>query len=135
MKARFNWPIWAGLLLCVVAFISYFAVFTRWPVTRDVPWASFALFAIALFLLVWGWRRAPRKILASIVAVLGLLITGMFTYLITNTKGLPVSANAPQVGAKAPHFALADTRGQTTSLPQLLDGSKGVLLVFYRGYW
>ena len=135
MKARFNWPAWAGLLLCVVAFISYFALFTRWPVTRDFPWASFTLFAVALFLLVWGWRRAPRKIVASIVAVLGLLIAGMFTYLIASTKGLPVSANAPRVGEKAPHFALADTRGQTTSLPQLLNGSNGVLLVFYRGYW
>jgi hypothetical protein len=135
MKARFNWPTWAGLLLCVVAFISYFAVFTRWPVTRDVPWASFALFAIALFLLAWGWRRAPRKIVVSIVAVLGLLMTGMFTYLITGTKGLPVSANAPREGQKAPQFAMADTQGRTTSLSQLLAGSNGVLLVFYRGHW
>lgn len=135
MKPRFNWPSWAGLLLCVFAFISYFALFTRWPVTRDFPWASILLFAIALFLLVWGWRRAPRKIVASIVMVLGLLIAGMFTYLMMGTKGLPVSANAPRVGQKAPQFSMADTQGRTTSLSQLLAGSNGVLLVFYRGYW
>lgn len=135
MTTRFNWPSWAGLLLCVFAFISYFAIFTRWPVTRDLPWASFLLFAVAIGLLVWGWRRAPRKIVASIVAVLGLLITGMFTYLMMGTKGLPVSANAPRVGEKAPQFALADTQGRMTSLPQLLNGSNGVLLVFYRGHW
>lgn len=135
MNTPFNWRSWTGLLLCVFAFISYFAIFTRWPVTRDVPWASFLLFAAALVLLAAGWRRAPKKIAASIAAILGVLILGLFTYLIAGTKGLPASAGAPRVGQKAPQFALADTRGRTTSLSQLLAGSNGVLLIFYRGYW
>lgn len=127
--------LWAGLILSVVAFLSYFMLFTRWPVTRDVPWASFLLFAVAVALLVWGWRRSRRKVLASIAAILGFGILGLFTFLVTNTKNLPASANAPRVGQKAPQFAIADTRGRTTSLSQLLAGSNGVLLVFYRGYW
>lgn len=133
---KFNWRIWSGLALCVVAFLSYFMLFVQFQPTRDVPWPSFLLFAVAVVLLISGWRRAPRKILASIVAVLGLLVLGAFTFLMTvGTKGLPVSAAAPQVGQKAPDFALPDTRGRTTSLSQLLAESNGVLLVFYRGHW
>ena len=44
-------------------------------------------------------------------------------------------------GKKAPEFSLSDTNGKLVSLSELLttpvDGKtpKGVVLVFYRGYW
>ncbi len=44
---RFNWPIWAGFLLSLIAFASYFFVFVWFPVTRDFPWANLLLFALA----------------------------------------------------------------------------------------
>lgn len=133
---RLNWALWGGLLLVVVAFFSYFAFFARFPVTRDVPWASFLLFLTAAVLLVAGWRRAPRKILASIVAVLGFLVIGAFTFMVTaGTKNLPLSGRAPAVGEAAPAFALPDTAGRPVSLASALSGSNGVLLVFYRGHW
>ncbi len=136
MKHRFNWQLWGGLLLAVVAFGSYFAFFVRFAVTRDVPWASFLLFLIAAVLLVAGWRRASRKILASLVAVLGLFVIGAFTFYVTvGTKNLPVSTGAPSVGATAPAFTLPDTNNRAVSLADTLNGSNGVLLVFYRGYW
>lgn len=136
MKHRFNWRLWGGLLLAIVAFVSYFAFFTRFPVTRDVPWVPFILFLIAVALLISGWRRASGKVLASIVMVLGLVISGGFTYLVTiGSGGLPVSAAAPAVGAKAPEFSLPDTNNRPVSLASALSGSNGVLLVFYRGYW
>lgn len=133
---RLNWALWGGLLLVVLAFFSYFSFFARFPLTRDVPWASFLLFLIAAVLLVTGWRRAPRKILASIVAVLGFLVIGAFTFMVTaGTKNLPLSSRAPAIGQMAPAFALPDTAGRTVSLADALNGSNGVLLVFYRGHW
>jgi peroxiredoxin len=54
---------------------------------------------------------------------------------------LPASKGAPQVGQKMPEFSLPDADGKQVSLNELLstpvDGQspKGVLLIFYRGYW
>ncbi len=135
MKTRFNWPLWGGLLLTVVAFLSYFSFFARFPVTRDVPWASFLLVLVAVALLVMGWRRAPRKIVASIVLVLGLAITGLFTYSVTAGSKVPAAEGAPNVGQQAPAFTLRDTANREVALSNLLAQSNGVLLVFYRGYW
>jgi hypothetical protein len=136
MKRRFNWQLWSGLLLAVVAFLTYFMVFSQFAVTRDVPWASMLLFAIALALLAAGWLRAPKKVLASIVAFLGIAIFGLFSYSVfIGSKNLPASANAPAVGTKAPDFALRDANGRTVTLEQLRAGSNGVLLIFYRGHW
>ncbi|MEA2344903.1 MAG: hypothetical protein QOF63_3072, partial [Thermoanaerobaculia bacterium] len=41
------------------------------------------------------------------------------------------------VGAKAPDFVLLDINRKPVALAQLLAASsnKGVILVFYRGYW
>jgi len=148
---KFNWPIWTGLLLSLVAFFSYFSFFVWFPVTRDFPWANLLLFAMAAALLLVGLRRAfaadrphPRlsKIAASVVAVLSLAIFGFFiaaTFVIG--RNLPASQRAPQVGQKAPEFSLSDTDGNSVSLSQLLASPingkkpKGVLLIFYRGYW
>jgi energy-coupling factor transporter transmembrane protein EcfT len=133
---RFNWRLWTGLVLTVVAFLSYYMYFAQFVATRDVPWVPYIMMAIAAFLLVTGWRRAPRKILASIVIVLGFFVIGTFTYLTTIfSRDLPAAANAPAVGRKAPDFALRDTNGRTITLGNLLEGSNGVLLIFYRGYW
>jgi hypothetical protein len=135
MKRRFNWALWGGLLLAVIAFLSYFTFFVRYPVTRDVPWASFLLFLGAIALLVAGWRRAPRKIVASIVLVLGLAITAMFTHSVLVGSKVPAAAGAPAVGEKAPEFTLRDSANRDVALSNLLAQSNGVLLIFYRGYW
>jgi peroxiredoxin len=59
-------------------------------------------------------------------------------------KQLPSARSAPQVGQKAPEFTLVDTKNTNISLSELLStplpgasggAPKGVLLVFYRGYW
>jgi hypothetical protein len=136
MKRGFNWQLWLGLVLSVVAFGSYFAFFSQYEVTRDVPWVSFVLFLIAIALLISGWRRASRKILASIVAVLGLAVAGLFLFsVMVGSKDLPPSQRAPAIAQQAPDFTLPDTRGQQVSLSNVLAQSNGVLLIFYRGYW
>ena len=148
---RFNWPLWVGFLLTLAAFMSYFSLFVYYPVTRDFPWANLLLFAIAVALLILGIRRgfaADRphptrsKIVTTIVASLGALVLAFFVLVVfIAARWLPESKGAPQVGQKAPDFSLNDTSGKPVSLAELLstpiNGSapKGVLLIFYRGYW
>lgn len=148
---RLNWPLWVGFLLTLVAFLSYFFIFVWFPLTRDFPWANLVLFLIAAVLLFAGMRRGfasdrphptRAKIVSSIVGLLSLAVIGFFVFTIfIAARWLPASAGAPQVGQRAPDFTLPDTTGKSVSLAELLSSPvngtppKGVLLVFYRGYW
>ena len=131
-----NRRLWIGLLLSLVAVVSYGVFFYRFPITRDVPWVSFILLAIAVWLLVTGFRRATRKVWAGIVAALGIVIAALFVLGVTIGSRAPLSPDAPHVGQRAPEFALLDSTRHQVSLGQLLASSPhGVVLVFYRGYW
>jgi hypothetical protein len=148
---KLNWPAWAGFLLTLVAFLSYFFVFVSFPVTRDFPWVNLLLFAFAALLLLIGLRRAfasdrPRPRLAKVAGLalvtVSVAVFGCFIFItLINGRRLPASHSAPQVSQKAPDFALADTTGKPVSLSELLSSSingkptRGVLLIFYRGYW
>ena len=137
-ERRFNWPLWTGLALSLIAVFSYAFFFYRFPITRDVPWVSFLLLAAALVLLVAGVRRAAvRKIGAIVALVIGVGLAALFVFGITVGSRVPTGKNIPAVGAKAPDFTLPDANGKPVALAQLLGapGTKGVLLVFYRGYW
>lgn len=148
----FNWHIWAGFLLSIVAFVSYTVFFVNFPITRDFPWANLILFMIAAALLFVGVRRAfapdrsrLAKVGSSILAALGVLIIGLFIFAIfVFARWLPASTGAPRLGNKAPEFTLADANAKATSLGELLTTPinvsntakpRGVLLIFYRGYW
>jgi len=150
VKRRRNALLWWGFILSLVALVSYVPIFAKYPVTRDVPWANYLLFALALVLLFVGLRRAfaqPNlyrgKIAGPILGFLSLAALAFFCVSIFYfSKHLPASTQSPKVGQKAPEFALADTNGATVSLASLLSTptatsrpAKGVLLVFYRGYW
>jgi hypothetical protein len=150
-QRRRNWQLWTGFLLCVIAFASYVFVFARFPVTRDVPWATFMIFAVGIVALLIGLKHAlgqPQqyrgKIMGPILATLGLAIVGFFCFTVFyQTRQLPASSGAPRVGQKAPELVLPDTSNHPVSLSSLLSvplavsqaPPKGVLLVFYRGYW
>jgi len=148
---RLNWPLWVGFLLTLGAFFSYFFIFVQWPITRDFPWANLLLFAVAAVLLFIGFRHgfaADRphptrsKIVTTIVGLLSVAVLGLFVFTIfVAGRMLPASHGAPQVSQQAPDFTLPDISGKSVSLSQLLsepvngNPPKGVLLVFYRGYW
>src|SRR5437870_10955046 len=124
---RFNWPVWAGFLVSLIALLSYPFVFVRWPVTRDFPWASLLLFGIAAAFLVVGIRRAfagdrPRrsKVAGSIAATLSALIFAFFIFAaFIAARWLPAARGAPQAGQRAPDFSLSDTNGKTVKLSEL----------------
>jgi hypothetical protein len=148
MKRR-NWQIWTGFILSLVAGFSYPFLFVRWAITREFPWANLVLFAIAMVFLFLGLRRAFKadkrivsKIFSSLAAVVGVLLLAGLLYLIyVMGSWLPASTGAPQVGQKAPAFTLTDSNNKPVTLAQLLiepinnKPPKGVLLIFYRGYW
>lgn len=146
---NFNWQLWAGFVLTLFSFLSYPFLFIDYPVLRDFPWLNLILFAFALVLLILGLRRAFRpgrkslsKISAVAVTTLGVLIMAFFIFIaFIEARRLPASARAPQVGQKAPEFSVTDISNKPVTLAALLTQPinnrppKGVLLIFYRGYW
>lgn len=148
---RFNWPLWVGVLLTVFAAFSYPFIFIWYPVTRDFPWVNLLLFAAAIVFLFLGVRRGfardrahptRSKILTSLVGGFSVLIIALFLFsYFVFARWLPPSKGAPQVGQKVPEFTLPDSNGRQVSLNELLTtpiegkAPKGVLLIFYRGYW
>jgi hypothetical protein len=149
---RFNWQLWTGFLLSIFALLSYPLLFGRFPSTRDFPWANLLLCVVAALLLFLGVRRAfastnahpvRSKIIGGVFATLGVAILGLFIFsAFIMARWLPASHGAPQVGQKAPDFTLTDTNGRQVSLAELRTTPiatnttpKGVLLIFYRGYW
>jgi hypothetical protein len=146
---KINWLLWAALLLCLLTLFSFPIFFVRFPLTRDFPWANIALGVIALVLLIAGVRRAFgagrsrwSKTAGVVVSLLGVLFLTSFALLFfVEGRALPPAKGAPQVGQKAPDFTLADSTGRQTSSAELLSAQingkpvKGMLLIFYRGYW
>lgn len=146
-----NWPLWAGFLLTLASVLSFTTVFVYYPATRDFPWVNLLLFLVAAGLVFLGVRRGfasgrphptRSKIVTAIVATLSALVIAFFVFAIfIAARWLPESKGAPQVGQKVPDFTLTDTAGKPVSLNELLttpvNGTppKGVLLIFYRGYW
>ena len=159
MKRSWNPGLWAGFVLVLMGLLSYPLFFARFPLTRDFPWANLLILALGLLLIGIGVARAfsrpdqyRGKISGSILAVLALVVTGLFCYgVFALSKRLPVSHGAPQVGDLVPDFTLPDSKGTPVTLSVVIDsafpsnrssaesgGSEqtvSTLLIFYRGYW
>jgi hypothetical protein len=142
MKRQWNWLLWVGFVVAVTGLFSH-GFFVRFPITRDFPWAKLLLFGIGDALLIVGLFRAfgrPQlyrgKIFGSILAAIALLLFVFFCYGIFYVlRQVPLSAQAPRVGETAPDFMLLDQNEQPVGLGDLLSGSRGTLLIFYRGFW
>jgi hypothetical protein len=142
MKRKWNWPIWVGFVVVVAGLFSY-EFFAQFPITRDFPWANLLLFGIGGALLIFGLFRAfgrPQlyrgKIFGPILAVIALFLFSFFSYEIFYVlRQVPLSAQAPRVGEKAPDFMLLDQNEQPVGLGDLLSGSRATVLIFYRGFW
>jgi hypothetical protein len=142
MKRKWNWAIWVGFVIAVGGLFSY-EFFAQFPITRDFPWATLLLFGIGAALLIFGLFRAfgrPQlyrgKIFGSLLTAIASLLFAFFAYEIFYVlRQVPLSTGAPRVGEKAPDFILLDQNDKAVGLGDLLSGSRGVALIFYRGFW
>ena len=143
MRPRANILVWAGFVTALLGAVTYVPVFSRFASTRDFPWVNLLLLAAAISLIAVGLRRAFRrpdlyrgKVIGSIFAVLTLSMIGLFGYVVFFlAKQLPAAGSAIQAGQSAPEFEMASSDGRRVRLAELLSGNRGVLLIFYRGYW
>lgn len=143
LRRNRNVLIWAGFAVVLIALVSYIPVFTLFPATRDIPWANYLLFLGGGALLAAGVRRAfgdsahyRGKISGSILSVLSVLLFALFVLSVTYfSKQIPAAGTALNIGQKAPAFALLDTAGKQVSSADLLKNHRGLVLIFYRGYW
>jgi hypothetical protein len=142
MKRKWNWPIWVGFVVTVGGLLSY-GFFAQFPITRDFPWANLLLLGVGAALLIFGLFRAfgrPQfyrgKLFGSVLTAIALFVIAFFSYEIFYVlRQVPLSAQAPRIGEKAPDFMLLDQNEQPVGLGDLLSGSRAVVLIFYRGFW
>lgn len=149
-QRRTNSSLWYGLLITSAGIATHFLYFLRLPppVPHTLPWINLLLPVIGLIYVVIGLARAFNqsavyggKIWGSVLTVIALLLVAGDAFLFRQTRAVPKSAGAPQVGQHLPEFTLPDSSRELTSLSQLFAASadssppKAVLLVFYRGYW
>jgi hypothetical protein len=146
-----NWRLWAGFGLSIGALAGYVFWVNE---TRAVFWPALLLFVMAAVLLFSGLKRRSRepelyrgKIAGYVLTTLSVLILGLFGFVAYQvSRVFPDAKNAPQIGQRAPDFSLVDASGGNFTLAQLLStpitnsgsaahATKGVLVVFYRGYW
>jgi hypothetical protein len=152
MAAKFwNWRLWAGFGLSIGALAGYAFLVNE---TRAVLWPALLVFIAAAVLLISGLKRRSRepelyrgKIAGPVLTTLSVLIVGLFGFVVYEVfKAFPEAKNAPQIGQRAPEFSLVDANGKNFTLAQLLStpitdsgaaarATKGVLVLFYRGYW
>jgi hypothetical protein len=150
-KSRSNSSLWLGLIIGLAANLCNVVFFLNPPAQGVLPWLSLVLGVVALVFIALGAknlfvrsRSVAAHIGGTLVVLLALLLAGSSLFVFYHARALPASADAPQVGQKAPDFTLADTNGQPVSLAQLFAPERGdpssgapkaVLLTFYRGYW
>jgi len=139
----------AGFLLMLLAVLSNGLYFLALPGQQAFPWVGLFLSLIALVLVAMGLKHVfgqPHiyrgKVLSSILGIVSLLLFAFGLIAFYGGRHIPPATGAPRVGEKVPEFNLSDSNGKPVSLSQLLSGPvaggarpKGVLLVFYRGYW
>ncbi len=144
--------LWTGVLLIILAIVSFALFFVAFPGQQALPWLNLLVSVLALGCIVIGLRRASvqpesyrGKGVGWILTVFSSLLLAFAVFAFYFARKLPDADAAPRIGQKAPDFELKDSNGRTVTLAQLLaepaaparqgSRSKAVLLVFYRGYW
>lgn len=148
---RTNGALWLGLTLAVLGVLCNFVFFIHPPLQHAIPWLSLLLGIGAIILLILATknlfterRSIAGRIFGVFVVLFTLLLSAASIFGFYQSRAIPASANAPQIGNVAPDFTLTDTNGNSVTLSALFSPAaaaagaaqtKAVLLIFYRGYW
>jgi hypothetical protein len=152
IQRRHNAALWTGSLLTLLGIpINVVPSLVSVPGQRVFAWLGLLLPALGVAFLLLGLKRAfgerqvyGGRVSGSIITFISFVLFAFSVFGFMHARAVPPSSRAPQVGQKAPDFILPNTGGQAMSLAQFLSmpidsasgkGPKGVLLVFYRGYW
>lgn len=148
VERRWNAPLWWGFALALASMLCNAVLFLSPPGQGVLPGLSIVLAVVSLVFVVRGLKQIfgaannlSRKIWGSILVLMPLLLIAFSALVSFKSRAIPASAEAPQVGQKAPEFTLVDTQDHPVSLAGLVAPTendatpKAVLLVFYRGYW
>ena len=114
-ERSFNHLAWIAPVIAIAGFLSYFAVFSQWPLFRDFPWLNLLILLAALALSLVAARRAkPGWGRAGSIAGLGLsalLLAGLSFYCFVLSYQLPDAGRVVGEGAAIPAITLAATDG------------------------
>ena len=136
---RFEWSK-LGLPVVLLGFLSYFMVFAKYPLTRDVPWVNLPIMLIGLWM-AWKYRWRNRKarltrtrIFSSLLLTGSILIVALFCfYVFVYSYQLPKADSGLAVQQQPAAFTLKDHQGNDISLADYRG--KNLIISFYRGYW
>jgi AhpC/TSA family len=120
-------------ILVAVGGVAAYVLLLDVALVRNHPEGYVVAAAVATALAGLALRRARRwpSWVALGVSTLLLVATAWFNFV---GARVPDTPTAFRVGEPAPEFTLPDANGRPVALADY-RGKKGVVLVFYRGYW
>ena len=142
MKRSWNPIVWAGFALTLVSLPLYFIFLVRYQSTREFPWVTFLLFALAAFMLALGtWRAYKRpqefrgRVAGPILSTLSFLSMILFfsDYLFRRQKSSllderssarPAGPRLHSARLRRPAGYTFDPRGSTVRLERLAAHSR-----------
>lgn len=140
MNSLLRHAAWFGPLFTFVAFVSYFLVFAKFPITRDVPWISLPLVVLGFGLTVLGLRKnwAGAGLWGRLFQGTGIVVSFFFLslflgYVFVISNQVPEPSSETLALKQAPDFELTDSEGNAVSLTDYRGNL--VILTFYRGHW
>lgn len=134
-----NHLLWLAPILALFGFLSYFLIFIRWPLLREVPFVNFAILLVAAIAAVLAARRARgrarwQRWTSLALLPLPFLLAGMLALFCVRGSALPPPPSAGLVaGAAVPDLRVLDHHGGEVSMAELSQGR--VVVVFFRGAW
>jgi hypothetical protein len=136
-RETFNHLAWIGPVVAVFGLLSYFTIFSMWPLFRDFPWLNLLILAIGVGASALALprargalgRAAGRAGLLLSVSMLGLLCFYAFHL----SYQLPDAGRVAGDGTKIPEITLASYDGTPVDIAAAANDK--LILVFYRGHW
>ncbi len=136
---RTNHWLWAGPLTAAFGLLSYFLIFAKWPMTRDVAWVNLPLVWGGAAMTLWGawlaWKRGGWRIAAGgLGAMFALACATLLTlYCFVLSYDLPAVTDQSAPGVSLPALTLPAHDGTTVNLAKAARGK--LVVAFYRGAW
>ena len=125
----------AALATVVLAMVAYWVLALRFGIYQRVPWLHFVGMLVGSGWLIWLLRE-KRTVGRGVALVFSLGLTALFawyTLSYSNYAERAYGVTSGQAVASLQGLTLPNQEGVAT--PVMTPGSRGTLVVFYRGFW